>query len=236
MVWFWICLIIGIAILIYNYIVYAPPMSPLTPDATKESWELCFAHHKWMTKTSRLSMDHKIYMKYTYLYEYVKKGRRKSNDTEKEFIRNVIWNFKEGRYDDELAQRTALLIKKVVNKPEKKILICIPASNSMRNEQRYRRFSQDVCKLSGVQNGFDIIKVILTRKQEHLSENRGIPLWEWFLETDVKKLDGRDVILLDDVLTTGNSYGSFKDYLEKKGANVKCGIFLATVPENKSWP
>lgn len=222
-------LVIGIG----KHLVTAPK-TPLSPNPTEYAKELSCVRQAEQVMNFSMLAEKQYFVRYAYLYVYVRMGRRDALNEENRFVRKLIWNFKEGIYDKELVYRVAKVIERVVDEPlEKKVLICIPASSSMRHEKRFMNFSREVCELTGLQNGFGWLTVQTERVQSHLTTERLLPEWENIIDAPNWKLRRTKVVLLDDLLTTGKSYGSFKAFLESKGAQVCCGVFLATVPENQ---
>lgn len=232
MIW---TIVIGILLMLgIGYQLVRAPKTPLSANPTEYAFILSARRQAWQIMNYRIMGNKHYFIRYAYLYVYVRKGRRDALNEENCFIRELIWDFKEGIYDAEVVHRVALLIQKVAGVSlDKKVLICIPASSHARNEKRFMNFSNEVCQLTGLQNGFGWITVRSTRKESHRSGERTLLDWESIIDVPKGKLKNAELVLFDDVLTTGNSSGSFKVFLESKGARVSCAIFLATVPENQ---
>ena len=231
----WIFVIVGflIAALLYHA-MYTQLKTPLSPNPTIYAQILSQVYQARLTMNYGFFVNGKYFLKYAYLYVYVKERSQSSCNPEKRFVREMIWSFKEGKYDVELLYRLSQLVHKVLDSPyDSTILICIPASNARRHEQRFKKFSEDICKLAGLQNGYEYVKVVSERSQSHLSDSREEPDWKNLIDINEKKMVKKSVILFDDVLTSGKTYGSLKKYLEDKGIKVRCGVFLATVPANE---
>ena len=137
------------------------------------------------------------------------------NVSEREIAdRKLVFDFKDGRAYEEVAQRTA------ANMTERYGTSC--------TEIRYKAFCQRVCELTGAINGYDHVSVSGERLTIH--ENRKA-------EKEVRKVNviefdsaffnGRSVVVFDDVITKGLSYATYANQLESLGANVLGGIFLA---------
>ena len=232
MIWI-ICTVITILLLV-DRTIHVSSRKPLSPKPSTFAKRLCKVHQARMTMNYRFSADKKYFLKYAYLYVYVRKGRRNAESDCNILIRQVIWDFKDGVYDSEVLYRTAhlletLFIGKSLNEYT---LVCIPASSAYKHEKRFKSFCAELCNLTGLKNGFNRIEIRGERLQIHSSSDRNTPDWENCLWTNGHLWHGSKIILLDDVLTTGKTFGSFKAYLEGRGATVVCGVFLATVPEN----
>ena len=131
--------------------------------------------------------------------------------------RQTIWDFKDGRAYEQVAQMTARHLQELV-----------PASTAEKNELRYKRFSERVCELTHAINGYPHMQVSAGRLAVHEhrrdeTEARTTQMADY--DTDFFK--GKDVLLFDDIITKGISYATTADNLEACGANVLGGLFLA---------
>ena len=156
--------------------------------------------------------------------------KRIRNVGEKEIAdRQMVYDFKDGRSFEAVAQMTAASLKEQYGDGCKDItFVPVPASTSEKNELRYKAFCERVCELTGAINGYEHVKVIGGRLAIH--ENRK-------LEKEIRKVSiiefdeewfrGKAVIVFDDVITRGISFGMYANQLESFGANVIEGIFLA---------
>ena len=107
-------------------------------------------------------------------------------------------------------------------------LIPVPASSVRKNEIRYMDFCKRVCELTGAINGYDHVRVCGERLAIHENrkaekEIRKVSV----IEFDEEWFRGKAVIVFDDVITRGISFGMYANQLESFGANVIEGIFLA---------
>lgn len=152
------------------------------------------------------------------------------NVSEREIAdRKLVFDFKDGRAYEEVAQRTAANMTERYGTSCTNIIFSpVPASTDKKNEIRYKAFCQRVCELTGAINGYDHVSVSGERLTIH--ENRKA-------EKEVRKVNviefdsaffnGRSVVVFDDVITKGLSYATYANQLESLGANVLGGIFLA---------
>lgn len=152
------------------------------------------------------------------------------NVSEREIAdRKLVFDFKDGRAYEEVAQRTAANMTERYGTSCTNIVFSpVPASTDKKNEIRYKAFCQRVCELTGAINGYDHVSVSGERLTIH--ENRKA-------EKEVRKVNviefdsaffnGRSVVVFDDVITKGLSYATYANQLESLGANVLGGIFLA---------
>lgn len=79
-------------------------------------------------------------------------------------------------------------------------LVCVPASTEANTQRRFARFSQEVCKNTGMTNAYG-----------HLEEDY---------------LKDKDVIIFDDIIASGGSICRFADKLKAMGAHIVCAIAL----------
>lgn len=105
---------------------------------------------------------------------------------------------------------------------EEYTFLCLPASTPSKHKKRFSRFMQKVAKLTGIQNGYDLIEVKRRRGEVHAGAARSVK--NYTISSSVK---GKKIVLFDDVHTTGKSFASFACELEKLGAEVVHGVFLA---------
>lgn len=154
--------------------------------------------------------------------------RIKNVGEEQKAARQTIWDFKDGRSYEEVAQMTAERLKEQFGDGLKDIVFsCIPASSAEKNELRYKRFSERVCELAHTINGYPHIQVSgerMTvhdhRKNEQEARNADI------VSFDKSFFSGKKVLLFDDVISKGISYANIANRLEQFGAEVLGGFFL----------
>lgn len=154
--------------------------------------------------------------------------RIKNVGEEQKAARQTIWDFKDGRAYEEVAQMTANRLKEQFGKKVKDIVfVCVPASSAEKNELRYKKFSERVCELTDATNGYPHIQVAENRLtvHEHRKNEKEVR------ETNVVNFDtaffyGKQVLLFDDIVTKGISYATIANHLEQFGAEVLGGFFL----------
>ena len=181
--------------------------------------------------------------KHEFLYWYVpNKLEDRATEISKE-IKERIYSFKDGKNKDyELYQSIANLICNNFQGIDNLILACLPASKEETNEKRYRIFSQVICEMTGMINGFEKISIFKEKVEQHKLKNKPRKA-EINYTIDPSFFVGKKVIIFDDVFTTGKSIKNFKAELEKSGALIEgvvtisktCGDWLEDFyhPENK---
>ena len=143
--------------------------------------------------------------------------------------RQLVYDFKDGRSHEAVAQMTAArMIDEHGSRCSQLVFIPVPASSVRKNEIRYMDFCKRVCELTGAINGYDHVRVCGERLAIHENrkaekEIRKVSV----IEFDEEWFKEKDVIVFDDVITRGISFGIYANQLESFGANVIEGIFLA---------
>lgn len=99
-------------------------------------------------------------------------------------------------------------------------LVCIPASTQAENDSRYKEFSERLCRETGMENGYEHTHVIREKTAKRKGGEEGNVNYSF----DDSFFNGKRVILLDDIITKGNSMRIAKAILQKQGAKVICGL------------
>ena len=162
------------------------------------------------------------------IFEYIPKRYLERATFLQKDTNRMILGFKDGRNVYSLwaarlfAQSLALIDLHDV------AIVCVPASTTYAHVRRWKRFSQELCRLTGAINGFDYVHVFGNRKPAHITG-------EYELATNIKHLvnidadyfRGKKVLVIDDIYTTGRSSDAFISALEATGAHVRMAMFLA---------
>ena len=171
------------------------------------------------------------------LYYYYPTTCDWSAGDEEWWVRKLIWNFKASPNTPQSEETIVKLhnsaevivipyIKKVLlhflgSELNKLTLVCIPSSKKIVTERRYKTFSENLCKETGMINGYPFVKLITEGDSAHLG---GINNSEYALEQSFFR--GKFVLIFDDVITSGRSMNKIKIQLESCGAFVIGGISL----------
>ena len=147
--------------------------------------------------------------------------------------RNTVWNFKNDPAkvsSEEHDEAMMWVVQKVKNKLietfdkeslELLTLVCIPASSKMITERRYKDFSSMLCKETGMNNSYSFINITQDATPKHLG-GTGKPIVEYNVDFFLNK----NVIIFDDVITSGRSMFRMKQKLEQLGATVIAGMSI----------
>jgi len=178
-------------------------------------------------------------IKYNYLFNYYPTTCDFEATEEEWAHRRLIWDFKNDPDKDIDPERHEHVLKVLIRRLFVALqndfsgsenmsyltLVCLPASTKSKNEARYKDFSQRLCKVTCIENGFDHIHIIKDGLSKNSPENTTghsiqpvVRFDDWF--------NDKYVLLFDDVITRGNTMLKYKTMLEKKGATVVGGYAL----------
>ena len=161
-------------------------------------------------------MDNQGIFKYALMSYLPQKYLRHASFEAQEADRLII-DFKSGR--KYATERVSRLFAKTLSLMDLKdtIIVCIPASCQRTYTRRFRKFSENVCAKTGAINGFDHIKVIGKREKVHISGD----------------FQGKRILIIDDICTTGRTSDDFREKMEQAGAHVRMAMFLAKTKQFK---
>lgn len=159
-----------------------------------------------------------------YMHDYYPVSHGQKLTTEQKKITNLVFRFKEGACSSLAAKLFSLAISRMAyfDTLAEPILIPVPASTCERHRQRFMPFCDQLAEWLLIDNGFRAIRIEQDREQQKGTKRRDIS----GLTFDPKYIEGFDVLLIDDILTTGMSFTLIKRELEKLGANSVTGLFL----------
>jgi len=108
------------------------------------------------------------------------------------------------------------------------VVVCVPASTRYSHIRRWKRFSQQLCKLTGATDGFDRVQVSGSRKRAHVTGDYELATnIKHYVHIDAAFFKGKRVLVIDDIYTTGQSSKAFIGAMEAVGATVIGAMFLA---------
>jgi hypothetical protein len=152
-------------------------------------------------------------------------------------VRKLIWDFKanppQSQSESEIRRRHEDALNKLLPKLEMVInsyfghnkslltLVCIPSSQRIVTERRYKDLAEELCNATGMSNGYPYVSVASDGEAKHLGGTLGA---EFSFDTSYFK--NRYILLFDDVITTGASMERFKRALESMGATVIGGLSI----------
>ena len=161
------------------------------------------------------------------LFDYIPKRNLRRASFEQQDISRMILGFKDGRnvYTRWAAHEVCRAIR--LMDLTDTVLVCIPASTNCSHVRRWKRFAQLVCRLSGMQNGFDRVQVSGSRKRAHVTgEYELCTNIKHYVHIDDDFFRGKRVLVIDDIYTTGRSSSAFVGAMQAVGASVVAAMFL----------
>ncbi|MBP5375201.1 MAG: phosphoribosyltransferase [Bacteroidaceae bacterium] len=162
-----------------------------------------------------------------YFFYYYYPQRHTDITKENENIRNLIYRFKDGKVDaiKTVANYTVQKLTKTfgIYKLHELTFVCMPeASGQIDPVPWEEEFPYIVCESTDMQNGGKNIDVVKKKTPKHLGGNESA---EYAVKEDF--FQGKDVVLFDDIVTTGKTIHQSIEFLESNGANVLCIMSLA---------
>ena len=161
-----------------------------------------------------------------YLHDYYPTKIEKTDEHQKR-VSNLIFRFKEGGHCGELVARILVLCLKHAGfngTKEDTVLIPIPASTRERQRKRFPVVCYYLSEWLGITDGFKAIWIEEDREQlKGKGKDKDILRNLQFTRRYIR---GKNVVLLDDVLTTGESFRPLQRKMKQLGALSVIGVFL----------
>lgn len=147
-------------------------------------------------------------------------------------VSNLVFRFKEGKQGALVAKLFSLAIMRMpfFNELKQPVLIPIPAATRERNQQRFGQFSYLLAKRLKIEDGFRATWINEDREQlkGKVSQDKLSNL-----TFNSKYIKDKDVLLIDDIFTTGESFIQMKRKLMDLGASSIVGLFLGKTVSRK---
>ena len=162
---------------------------------------------------------------YTYLKEYL--PVRYSATLEQKSDRQAVYDFKDGYCS--LSVKNALVdrineIRKCFSGNNWRICF-IPASTHSKTVVRYKSLAEFLQRESGIPCSVSTIETIHDEIAGHLGGKKANPAENFRIQGE--EILNMNIILIDDVITRGNTFVRTADKLVANGANQVVGLFLA---------
>lgn len=169
------------------------------------------------------------------IFDYLPYSRGKEADLEERLTRSIVFDFKEGRTSEICADllAAAILSEPMLDTGPDSVLLHIPASTVEKNKKRFEVFSRLLAENLGITDGYPLLELVIDREPDDI--RRGMPLSNIMLLTEAEELKDKNILVCDDVYTSGRSFELMSDYLMSFGARSVTGLFIAKTVENISY-
>ncbi len=168
------------------------------------------------------------------LARYIPLSQAKGNDETKygEIPREVLWAFKDGDVSDENYQKVfdivvdafcTIITGEYGDEVDDITLVCIPASNQKSTAKRWKNFMAALAGKTGCKNGFKHVKAVGDNVPRHFAgRGKARPI-----NIDKKFFAGKKIIIIDDLVNTGNTMHQAIKHFKQAGAEVMCSLAIA---------
>ena len=183
------------------------PLTPFTIAPHKGDTTAIF--YDYYIRSKHLPYASDIQQEITQRVLEIKDGLNPSSDLYSEVLRALEANFNENW-----------------KTPQGPTIIFMPCSSEQSYYNRFSTLARSLSKRYNYNTAIDAIQYTDTRKSKHRSQNRDA------IESASNivispKIIGKQVIIIDDVITTGNSLHQFAKELRTYGVTIKAAAFLA---------
>jgi len=171
-----------------------------------------------------------------YIYDYTPRNRKEEKQVCDQHIMNIkdtIEHFGDNKWkndkrNESIAHFKAILLTLFGSKPniENAVLCLVPGHSKNSFNPNMKEIIANLCEILGIENGSKILsrfkEVSEAHKTKGIVRNKDTHL-ESIRITDSKLISGKNIILLDDVTTSGSSLLACKEILMRNGATkVDC--------------
>lgn len=168
---------------------------------------------------------------YRYLMEYIPK--RYSATMKQENDREVIYDFKNGYCSLSLMNTIVECIKEIKNEiGGNNWRVCfIPASTHHKTACRYQKLATFIEKETGIPCDYHTILPKPELITQHMATGKTDPEEDFLFNKE--QIEGKDIILIGDIITTGTNFTKTCQKLAELGAKSVIGLFLAKTIHRK---
>ena len=162
---------------------------------------------------------------YRYLMEYLPK--RYSATMKQENDREVIYDFKNGYCSLSLMNTIVECIKEIKNETGgNNWRVCfIPASTHHKTACRYQNLAAFIEKETSIPSDYNTILPKPELITQHMATGKTNPAEDFLFNKE--QIEGKDIILIGDIITTGTNFTKTSLKLAELGAKSVIGLFLA---------
>lgn len=171
------------------------------------------------------------HMKYYYTMEYL--PVRYDGTSQQIANRKAVWNFKDGNASSDIINELAADVNKIAGCNKSNYVICfVPASTSWKTARRYSEVARRLQSMTGVTATLSAITKPQDGEAGHIAGKTVDPAAEFSFSSEYFR--GKNVILVDDVITRGRTLSSTGNRLLSKGASSVIGLVVAKTI-NPNW-
>lgn len=144
---------------------------------------------------------------------------------EEEKNRRIVSNFKRGRCSPELKNQFTDAIKQLKEeRKDVKLRVCfMPATTADKTALRYSQLATAIESETGIPSDYHTI--LPKRATELMATGKTDPAEDFLFNKE--QIEGKDIILIGDIITTGTNFTKTCQKLTELGAKSVIGLFLA---------
>lgn len=182
-----------------------------------------------MTEDAASTVQATNNLEYVNLMEYL--PLRYPPTLEEEKNRRIVSNFKRGRCSPELKNKFTDAIKqlKEERKNVKQRVCFIPAITADKTALRYSQLATAIESETGIPSDYHTI--LPKRATELMGTGKTDPAEDFLFNKE--QIEGTDIILIGDIITTGTNFTKTCQKLTELGAKSVIGLFLAKTIHRK---
>lgn len=182
-----------------------------------------------MTEDAASTVQATNNLEYVNLMEYL--PMRYPPTLEEEKNRRIVSNFKRGRCSQELKNQFTDAIKQLKEeRKDVKLRVCfIPAITADKTALRYSQLATAIESETGIPSDYHTI--LPKRATELMATGKTDPAEDFLFNKE--QIEGKDIILIGDIITTGTNFTKTSLKLAKLGAKSVIGLFLAKTIHRK---
>lgn len=182
-----------------------------------------------MTEDAASTVQATNKLEYVNLMEYL--PLRYPPTLEEEKNRRIVSNFKRGRCSPELKNQFTDAIKQLKEeRKDVKLRVCfIPAITADKTALRYSQLATAIESETGIPSDYHTI--LPKRATELMATGKTDPAEDFLFNKE--QIDGKDIILIGDIITTGTNFTKTCQKLAELGAKSVIGLFLAKTIHRK---
>ena len=182
-----------------------------------------------MTEDAASTVQATNKLEYVNLMEYL--PLRYPPTLEEEKNRRIVSNFKRGRCSPELKNQFTDAIKQLKEeRKDVKLRVCfIPAITADKTALRYSQLATAIESETGIPSDYHTI--LPKRATELMATGKTDPAEDFLINKE--QIEGKDIILIGDIITTGTKFTKTCQKLAELGAKSVIGLFLAKTIHRK---